>query len=92
MVLGSVNIVLVTKDAGSTSVCSAPKIFMLSKLEAAWIISNAPDGHARAGNTGELDGAGETLVALGIVVFEADLELDSLEEIPLLLVVGVVEQ
>ena len=32
-----------------------------------------------------LDGAGETLVLLGVVVLEADLKVDALEELPGLL-------
>ena len=35
-----------------------------------------------------LDGARETLVTLGVVVLEADLELDRLDEVALLLAVG----
>lgn len=53
---------------------------------------DVPDAHVRAGNLGELDGSGETLVPLGIVVLEADLQLDGLEEVPLLLIEGVVKQ
>ena len=44
------------------------------------------------GDGGELDGSRETLVTLGVVVLEADLELDGLEEVALLLLVGVLEQ
>ena len=43
-----------------------------------------PDAHVWAGNDWETDGSGETLVTLGIIVLEADLELDSLEEVSLL--------
>ena len=39
-----------------------------------------------------LDGAGETLVLLGIVVLETDLQIDSLQELTLLGLVGVFEQ
>ena len=53
---------------------------------------NAPDAHSRAGNGVEADGARETLVTLGIIVLQADLKLDGLEEVPLLLVLRVVEQ
>merc|ERR1719158_2215201 len=38
----------------------------------------------RAGDVLQLDGARETLVLLGIVVLEADLEVHSLHEVPLL--------
>jgi len=51
VMLGAINIVLVTKNA---------------------------DGHAWAGDLGQLDGAGETLVTLGVIVLQADLELNSL--------------
>jgi hypothetical protein len=44
------------------------------------------------GDGGELDGSGETLVTLGVVVLEADLELDGLEEVPLLGLVGVLKE
>jgi hypothetical protein len=46
----------------------------------------------RTGNGGELDGSRETLVTLGVVVLEADLELDGLEEVPLLGLVGVLKE
>ena len=53
--------------------------------------SLVPDAHPRAGDTGKLDGSGETLVTLRVIVFEADLQLDRLKEISLLLVERVVE-
>jgi len=53
---------------------------------------NVPDGHVGAGDGGELDGAGETLVTLGVVVLQTDLELDGLLEVTLLLIERVVEQ
>lgn len=65
MVLGTIDIVLVTENA---------------------------NGHARTGDGRQLDGSRETLVTLGVVVLEADLELDSLEEVPLLGLVGVLEE
>ena len=43
-----------------------------------------PDAHTRAGNNGQADGSGETLVTLGIIVLEANLEFDGFEEISLL--------
>lgn len=39
-----------------------------------------------------LDGTRETLVALGVVVLETDLELDGLDEVSLLLAVGIGEE
>ena len=46
----------------------------------------------RTGKGGELDGSGETLVTLGVVVLEADLEFDRLEEVPLLRLIAVLQQ
>jgi hypothetical protein len=46
----------------------------------------------RPGDGGKLDGSGETLVTLGIVVLEADLELDGLEEVSLLGLIGVLKE
>jgi hypothetical protein len=51
-----------------------------------------PERHVGSRDCGELDGAGETLVTLRIVVLEADLELDRLEEVSLLLVQRIVEK
>lgn len=53
--------------------------------------SHVPNSHARAGNLGELNGARETLIPLGIVILKADLKLDGLEKLSLLLVSGVFE-
>lgn len=53
---------------------------------------DVPDGHVGAGNDGELDGSGETLVTHGVVVLQADLKLDGLEEVSLLLIEGVVKE
>jgi len=39
---------------------------------------------ARAGNIGKLDGSRETLITLGVIVLEANLQFDSLEEVALL--------
>jgi hypothetical protein len=47
-------------------------------------IKDVPDAHAGAGNDWQTDGSGETLVTLGIIVLEADLEFDGFEEVPLL--------
>lgn len=48
-------------------------------------ITENADGHLGAGDVGETDGTRETLVTLGIVVLESNLELDSLDEVTLLL-------
>jgi hypothetical protein len=60
--LGSVNVVLITKNA---------------------------NGHVWSGDIGELDGAGETLITLGIIVLQADLKLDGLEKVALLGFLGI---
>jgi hypothetical protein len=55
------------------------------------LVTENTDGHARARDSGQLDGAGETLVTLRVIVLEADLEFDGLEEVALLGVLGVIE-
>ena len=65
MVLGTVNVVLVTENA---------------------------DGHARTRDGSQLDGSAETLVTLGVVVLQADLELDRLQEVALLGLIAVLEE
>jgi hypothetical protein len=67
------------------------KSMMLRTIDVMLITKDA-DGHARAGDVGKLDSARETLVTLGIVVLQADLQLHGLEEVALLGVLGVVEQ
>jgi hypothetical protein len=64
---------------------------VLGTVDIVLVTENA-DGHVGARDAGELDGARETLVTLGVVVLEADLELDGLEEVALLLLVGVLEE
>lgn len=64
---------------------------MLSAIDIVLVTENA-DGHVGAGDGGQLDSAGETLVTLGVIVLETDLELDGLEEVTLLLVQRVVEK
>jgi hypothetical protein len=53
---------------------------------------NVPDSHARTRNGGKLDGARETLVTLRVIVLQADLEFDGLEEVSLLLIERVVKK
>lgn len=55
------------------------------------IRSHIPDAHSRAGDPGKLDGSGETLVTLRVIVLEADLQLDGLKEVSFLLVERVFE-
>ena len=51
-----------------------------------------PDGHVWSRNGGQLDGTRETLVTLRVIVLQADLEFDGLEEVSLLLVQRVFEK
>lgn len=51
-----------------------------------------PEGHARSRNGGKLDGAGEPLVSLWIIVLEANLKLHGLEEVSLFLILRMVEK
>jgi len=64
VVLGTIDVVLVTEDA---------------------------DGHAWTWDLWELDGSGETLVTLGVIVLQAYLEFNGLEKIPLFRIIGVLE-
>jgi hypothetical protein len=64
---------------------------MLGTIEIMLVTEDA-DAHVGTGHGRQLDGAGETLVTLGIIVLEADLELDGLEEVTLLGLVGVGEE
>jgi hypothetical protein len=82
-VLSTIDIVLITENAIYPSV-HCPSL--------AFVIVNVPDAHSRAGDDGETDGSGETLVTLGIIVLEADLEFDGLEEVTLLGLKGVLKQ
>lgn len=52
-------------------------------------ITDEADLEALSWNVGKADGSSETLVLLGIVVLEADLEFDCLSELSFLLLVGV---
>jgi hypothetical protein len=64
---------------------------LLSTIDIVGISENA-DGHAGTRDIRELDGSRETLVPLRIVVLETNLEFDGLNELPLLLTVGVSQQ
>lgn len=55
------------------------------------LVTQNADGHVGAGDRRQADGARETLVTLGVIVLEADLELDGLEEVTLLGLVRVLE-
>jgi hypothetical protein len=44
--------------------------------------------HPRAGDVGEAESARETLIAVGVVVLEVELEVNGLLEVALLLVLG----
>ena len=48
------------------------------------LVAENTNAHARTRNSRKLDGSGETLVTLRIIVLEADLEFDSFEEVSLL--------
>jgi len=52
------------------------------------LVSEDAEVHAGLALDGQLDGSAETLVLLGIVVLQADLELDGLHELLLVLLGG----
>lgn len=53
---------------------------------------NIPDAHSRTRNAREFDGSRETLITLRVIVLQSNLQLDGLEEVPLLCVVRIIEQ
>lgn len=53
------------------------------------MFADVPDAHVWARDNWETDGSRETLVTLGIIVLEADLEFDGFEEVTLLGLEGV---
>jgi hypothetical protein len=64
---------------------------VLSTIKIVLVTQNA-DAHVGAGDRGQADGAGETLVTLRVIVLQADLKLNGLEEVALLLLVGVLQE
>lgn len=56
------------------------------------LVTQDADGHVGARDGGQLDGTRETLVTLGIIVLQADLELDGLKEVALLGLIGVLQE
>ena len=50
-------------------------------------VSNEADHELRSGDVGKSDGTSESLILLGVVVLESDLELNGLDELSLLLLV-----
>jgi hypothetical protein len=75
-VLGTIDIMLVTKNAITQSAQVLPPFVIF--------FADVPDAHVGAGNDRETDGSGETLITLRIIVLEADLEFDGFEEVTLL--------
>ncbi len=70
-------------------------LFDIRRMRCIWNYhqpQHVPDSHSRPWDLRQLDRARETLVTLRVIVLQSDLELDRLEEIPLLLVLRVVEQ
>lgn len=95
VVLSTVKIVLVTKNTIYDRQLLIPSHSFIILLRCFLIEvsrSNVPDGHVGTRDRGQLDGAGETLVTLGVIVLQTDLKLDGLEEVPLLFILRVVEQ
>jgi len=64
---------------------------VLGTIDIMLVTENA-DAHVWAGDDWKTDGSGETLVTLGIIVLEADLEFDGFEEVTLLRLEGVLKK
>jgi hypothetical protein len=56
------------------------------------LVTENADGHVGAGDGRQADGARETLVTLRVIVLQADLKLNGLEEVALLGLVGVLQE
>jgi hypothetical protein len=56
------------------------------------LVTQDADGHLWTRNIGQFDSARETLVTLGIIVLQANLQFDRLEEVALLGFVGVLQE
>jgi hypothetical protein len=91
-VLGTIDIVLVTENAMYPSDSMSHIISSMEAPRLRGAVFDIPDAHVWAGNLGETDGSRETLVTLRIIVLEADLQLDGLEEVALLGLEGVVQE
>jgi hypothetical protein len=87
--LGTIDIVLITKNAVDFLLALDLHREPTARDSCS---SNVPNGHAGARNLGEADGSRETLVTLGVIVLEADLKLDGLEEVSLLGLQGVLQE
>jgi len=64
---------------------------VLGTIDIVLVTENA-DGHVGSGDGGQADGARETLVTLRVIVLQADLKLNSLKEVTLLGLVGVLQE
>jgi hypothetical protein len=84
VVLGTIDIVLVTEDAKSHA-CALLLAIALSSFAAEYRLTGPGDG-------GQLDGSAETLVTLRVIVLETDLELNGLDEVALLGLGGVLKE
>lgn len=88
-VLGTIEIVLVTENAVHNWLVFLAQSHSYYSYPRRRFV---PDGHVGAGDSGQLDGARETLVTLRVIVLQTDLELDGLEEVTLLSLVGVLQE
>ena len=57
---------------------------MSAKALPSLCVADLPNAHAWAGDNGQTNSSGETLVTLGVIVLEADLKFDGFEEVSLL--------
>ena len=80
---GPIDIVLVTASGCISQ--NAVTVWKLNDVQDA-------DSHTRARNGGKANSSTETLVTLGVVVLQADLKLDGLNEVPLLGLIAVLKE
>lgn len=65
------------------------QVNLLGLIDVGGVGQNA-ERHSGSGNVGQLDGTRETLVSLGVVVLQTDLQLDGFDEVSLLASVGTI--
>lgn len=82
-VLGAIDIVLVTENAGRMLVYA-----LRDRSRRGFV----PDAHVWAWDLWKTDGSRETLISLWVVVLETNLELDGLQKVALLGLEGVVQE
>lgn len=84
---GSIDVVLVSENAVVICQLSFPQLTSVW-----WGLCGVPDAHSWSWDSGELDGAGETLVTLRVIILKTDLKFNGLEEVSLFFIQGIIKK